>query len=250
MKISVLTVCLNSEKTIRDTIESVTDQNYKCYEHIILDGNSSDNTLDIIKEYSDNDNIKIYSEKDEGIYFAMNKALALSSGDFVGFLNSDDIFASNDVLKEISNHTDYYDCIYGNVDFTEENDLKKVVRKWISKDFIPGSMMKGWMPHHESFYCKRKILEEFSGFNTQYFGASDYDLMLRILESKRFKSKWVDKVFVKQRLGGQSNISIKNMLANNFEALSIRNSQRKFKLPLDFGFFAKPLSKIKQYFNA
>ncbi len=248
MKISIVTVCFNSEKTILDTINSIKTQEFKDYEHVIFDGGSNDSTLKIIKENIDEKMI-LYSERDEGLYDAMNKAISCSKGDFLGFLNSDDTYFNEKSLGTIAeNLSDNIDCVYGNLLYTDENNLKKIKRKWISSNHYKDRMFFGWMPAHPTFYCKTSLLKSIDGFDLSLPISADYDLMLRLLESKNAHSKWINQNLVLMREGGNSGGGLSSIIKQNLECVKSRNKLRKFKLPLDLGFFLKPISKLKQFY--
>lgn len=154
MKVSIITISYNSENTILKTIESVNQQTYEDVEHIFIDGKSEDDTLDIIKKYSVREN-KIISEKDHGIYNAMNKGIKHSTGEIIGFLNSDDYFFTENSLKTIINHFNNNQCVYGNLHFI--NNKNKIVRKWISSPFQSGLFKYSWTPAHPTFYCLKEL---------------------------------------------------------------------------------------------
>ena len=175
MKISIVTVCYNSEKTILDTILSVKKQSFQDYEHIIYDGGSNDSTLKIIKENS-NEKVRLFSEPDKGLYDAMNKAILKAKGSYLGFLNSDDTFKDQNSLNYIAeNLTDQNDCVYGNLSYTNQNDQSIITRKWISSSYFNGRMFLGWMPAHPTFYCKTSILKSMAGFDLSLPISADYD---------------------------------------------------------------------------
>lgn len=248
MKISIVTVCFNSEKTILDTISSIKSQEFKDYEHIIFDGGSNDSTLKIIKENMD-ERMRLYSEPDEGLYDAMNKAISFSEGEFVGFLNSDDTYFDNKSLGTIAeNLSDDNDCVYGNLLYTDENNLNTIKRKWISSKHYKGRMFFGWMPAHPTFYCKTSLLKSVGGFDLSLPISADYDLMLRLLELNNVSSRWINKNLVLMREGGNSGGGFSSIIKQNLECVRSRNKLRKHKLPIDLGFFLKPISKLKQFY--
>lgn len=199
MKISIITVCFNSEKTIKDTIDSVLNQTYKDFEYLIIDGKSSDTTLDIIKSYKD-PRIKLLSEKDNGLYDAMNKGIKLSTGDIIGIINSDDILYDNNVFKTvIDNYDDNTDILHGNVQYLDES-LAKIIR-----DYVPGENYKDyWCGAHPSMYIRKEVYSTIGLYNTNYKIAADYDFMVRC-NINNIKYKYINKYFVKMRYGGTSN---------------------------------------------
>ncbi len=229
MKISIVTVSYNSEKTIRDTLESVYNQSYQDIEYIIVDGNSKDETLNIIKEYEtifqkSKKHFLWISEKDKGIYDAINKGIKMASGDIVGILNSDDYFYDTEVIFDIANKFDKEktDCLYGNIIYID-SDTRKTVRKWISREFESGLFEKSWTPGHPSFYCKKSIYDCLGLYRTDFKIAADVELMYRFIEKNHIKSFYYDRYIVTMRQGGvsssglQSTITITKEMKTAFE---------------------------------
>ncbi len=246
-KISIITVCFNSEKTISDTIKSVLSQKFEDYEHIIIDGGSSDNTMEIIKNNS-HSRLKVISEPDKGLYDAMNKSLSIARGKYLGFLNSDDVYSSNQTLSIIDEYLHKnIDAVYGDLNYTKEEDLNIITRKWRSRSFRPGDMMRGWMPAHPTFYCKTEILINSGGFDLSLPISADYDLMLRLLEKHRINVCYINKVLVHMREAGNSGGGFLSILKQNHECLKSRNKLRLLKLPVDLALFLKPVSKLIQF---
>lgn len=208
MKISIITVCYNSEKYIEETIKSVLKQTYKDIEYIIVDGNSRDKTLEIIKKYepSFKGRMKWISEKDKGIYDAMNKGIKIATGDYIGLINSDDYLANEYVIDTIYNKIleSKSEVIYGNLEFIDSEQKDKVVRKWKDIDYDQNLINKGWHPAHPTLYLKREIYEKIGVFALDYKIAADYDLMLRIFAIYKPKALYVNETFVKMRVGGVS----------------------------------------------
>ena len=227
MKISLITVCYNSEATIRDTLESVLSQTYDNYEYIIVDGKSTDKTLKIINSYKKKfKNIKIISEKDKGLYDAMNKGVIKASGDIIGILNSDDILASKDVFEKIVNNIDDYDGIYSNLLMLDEK-LEKPYRVFKSK---PVSKKKGWHMPHPTLYVKKEVYKKIGVYNLYYKIAADYDFMLRMINNN-FKLKYLDDYFVYMRSGGKSTNGLKGYYKNFKESYkALKHNKRKFPL--------------------
>lgn len=251
MKISIITATFNSQDTVLDTIQSVVSQTHEDWELIIQDGCSSDQTIQIIENNYENDKrIKIYSEKDTGIYNAMNRGWRRSCGDIVGMLNSDDIFYDGDVLARINQSIQSgYKACYGNIVMTDANDLLEIKRVWKSRSYKNNLMLNGWMPPHPSFYCTRNIFKKLDGFNEDYKGGSDYDFMLRVLENKENSSEYIPEFFVRMRYGGDSTKNIKNIILFNLECLKSRNIfLGRSEYYIDTAFFKKPLGKILQFF--
>lgn len=245
-KISVITVCYNSASTISDTIYSVASQIYENREHIIIDGVSTDGTLEIIQNYSGS--VELKSEPDEGIYDAMNKGISMASGDIIGFLNADDIFATNESLKRISEvfSDPSIDACYGDLVYVSGSNLDKVIRYWKSCKYMPGLCKSGWMPAHPTFYVREGILKESGGFNTDYNLQADYDLCLRLFEVDKINAVYIPEILIKMRMGGTTNNSLKNIIKGNIEAYSACKSLFPETTPM---FIPKKMySRISQFF--
>jgi len=218
LKISVITVSYNSEKTIRDTIESVLSQTYKNIEYIIVDGGSTDNTIKVIKDYETrfiNANIeyKWISENDKGIYDALNKGIVMATGDVVGILNSDDFYFDTDVLSVIAESfkKHNFDCLYANLKYIDK-ETGKVTRDWKSRSFEKGLFEKSWTPAHPTFYCRKSVYEKYGLYRTDFKIAADVELMYRYLEINDVKSYYLDKYLVSMRRGGISNNGLKSTI--------------------------------------
>lgn len=217
MKISIITATYNSGATARDTIESVLSQNYSDFEHIIVDGGSKDNTLDIIKEYEPkyNGRLKWISEPDKGIYDAMNKGIMMTTGDVIGILNSDDFYASNNSLNLIAKNIEGKDIVFGDLIFVNQTDTNRIVRSWKGSPFKEGSFFKGWHPAHPTFYARKECFEKSGSFDIGYQVSADFELMLRFLEKEKYSSNYIPENLVKMRIGGESTNSIKNIIKGN-----------------------------------
>jgi len=247
MKISIITVSYNSAKTIRDTIDSVIQQNYHDIEYILVDGNSTDKTIEIIKSYG-NKISKFISESDKGIYDAMNKGIQLASGEIVGILNSDDFYADADVLKNVANNfIDSIDGLYADLVYVDALNTTKIIRTWKSGAYKEGAFLKGWMPPHPTFFVRRKVYQNFGVFTNQLKSAADYELMLRFIHKEKIKVAYLAKIIVKMRAGGASNASIKNRIkANKEDRMAWKMNGLK---PGVFTLIRKPLSKLTQFFK-
>jgi glycosyltransferase involved in cell wall biosynthesis len=219
MKISIITATFNSAATVKDTFDSVLAQTHKDIEYIVVDGLSKDNTLDIIKEYEPKFEGKMrwISEKDKGLYDAMNKGIAMATGDVVGILNSDDFYINNDVVESISNtiEQEKVDCVYGNLHFVDAKDTNKIVRTWKGSQHTAGAFKKGWHPAHPTFYAKLEHFRNFGAFDITFDVSADFELMLRFIEKHKLKNKYIDKFFVKMRVGGESTGSISKIIKGN-----------------------------------
>ena len=208
MKISIITATFNSASTVKDTFDSVLRQSYKDIEYIVVDGLSKDNTIKIIKEYEPKFNGKMrwVSEKDKGLYDAMNKGIAMATGDVVGILNSDDFYTSVDALAVIADtmKDSSIDAVYGDIHFVNDNDLNKCVRYYSSAIFKRSLMRIGLMPAHPSFYCKREVYTKYGPFNTSYKIGADFESLLRYIYVNRINTRYIKKDFVTMRTGGAS----------------------------------------------
>ncbi|CAN5434877.1 glycosyltransferase family 2 protein [soil metagenome] len=248
LKVSIITVCYNSSETIENTIQSVVLQNYSNIEYIVVDGLSSDSTLSIVEKYK-NRISKIISEKDNGIYDAINKGIALASGDIVAILHADDFYTNGNVISSIVNcfEEKKVDAVYGDLQYVERMDTDKVKRNWVSGAYNRQNFLKGWMPPHPSFFVKKEWYDKFGLFNTTLKSAADYELMLRFLYKHNCSVAYLPQVLVKMRVGGKSNISIANRIKAN------REDKRAWELndlkPGAFTFIQKPLSKLGQFFK-
>jgi len=219
MKISIITVTYNSSKTLKDTLESVLKQTYKDYEHIIVDGLSKDNTMEIVKEYEKryDGKLKYISEKDSGIYDAMNKGIKMATGDVIGILNSDDIYANENVLQKIA-HTfkkEQCDGTYANLIFMDEETMSKPQRIWKSPK---GKLENGWHPAHPTLYLKKEVYDKIGVFNLEYRIVADYDFMLRMMLNKQINLKYIDEYLIYMRVGGTSTAGLKGYIKNLKEA--------------------------------
>ncbi len=244
MKISLITVSYNSDKTIRETFESVKNQNLTGFEleYILIDGLSTDSTMQIAKEYENIISFKV-SEKDLGIYNAMNKGVELASGDVIGFLNSDDTFIENNILMLISNSfkKKNIDIIYGDINYT--NHSGKILRRWKSGN--KKSFANGWHPAHPAFYVKKTLFTKEGNFDESISITADFDLMLRFMEVSDSSYEYLEKVFVNMKLGGESNQSFKNIKQGNKEIL---DSFKKYKIkPRYLYSYRRWFNKLKQY---
>ncbi len=246
MKVSIITSSFNSALTIRDTLESISTQDYPNIEHLIIDGGSTDNTIEIVNEYKHI--TKIITEKDDGIYDAMNKGIKLATGDIIGILNSDDFYVNNTVISNIVNlfKTSKAQSLYADLDYVNAIDKTKVVRKWKAGEFHPNKFHYGWMPPHPTFFVRKEIYDKHGLFDPNFSSSADYELMLRFLIKHKISLVYLPEVIVHMRTGGQSNASFKNRLhANREDALAWKHNGLN---PYFFTTYLKPLRKIKQFF--
>jgi glycosyltransferase len=223
MKISVVTVAYNSAATIADTLYSVAAQQHQPIEHIVVDGASTDGTPGIVAARGTQVS-RLLSEPDRGIYDAMNKGLQLASGDAVGFLNADDLFADATVVARVAAAfagPQQPDVVYGDLVYVSNRRPDHVVRHWTSGEFRPERLRFGWMPPHPTFYMRRSLLDAVGGFDTSLHIAADYDLMMRCLTRPGIRAAYVPQVLVRMRLGGASNRSIAALLTKSREDLTV-----------------------------
>ena len=208
-RISVVTISYNSENSISETFQSVKNQSCKKFEYLLIDGGSKDKTLSIANEQ--NHISKIVSEPDIGIYDAFNKGIKNSTGDIIGFLNSDDTFYDKNSLQLISEaFDDNTDCVYGDIVYTDNKE--KIKRVWKGSQFKKGAFKKGWMPAHPTFYCRRSVYEKYDLYNDTYKIAGDFELMLRFFEKHDIRSKYIPHTLVNMKVGGTSNAGIKSKI--------------------------------------
>ena len=214
--ISIITATYNSAETINDTIKSVLCQTNKDFEYIIVDGGSTDETIDIVKSYESefSGRLKWVSEKDKGIYDAMNKGIKMASGDIIGILNSDDYYTSDDILQTIVDafKCQNVDAIYGDIHFIKDGVPDKCVRYYSSRLFSPFWLRFGFMPAHPSFYCKRDVFDKSGLYRLDYKIGSDYEMMVRLFRKHKISSRYVPKDFVTMRTGGASNSNLQSRL--------------------------------------
>jgi glycosyltransferase involved in cell wall biosynthesis len=245
LKISILTVTYNSAATLRDTIESVRRQGYPDLEHVIVDGLSTDGTVDIIRSYHHITNW--ISEKDKGLYDAMNKAIDRSRGDIIGILNSDDLYQDSTVIARVMETfvNEHCDAVYGDLVYVDAEDTGKVVRYWKSGEYSQGAFKWGWMPPHPTFFVRRSLYEQFGRFNTELKTAADYELMLRFIHKHGARIAYVPRVLVRMRTGGASNQDLGARFRAN------RQDRQAWEInglsPYWFTLYLKPLRKLTQY---
>lgn len=249
MKISIITVCYNSAITIEETIQSVTSQTYKDIEYIIVDGNSKDTTVAIIKKHGGEISIWL-SEPDNGLYDAMNKGVKLATGDVIGILNSDDLYQDSDVITDVMNQFNKepeLDILYGDLVYVKSDNTDKVVRNWKSKDYYGGFFENANVPPHPALFVRSKVYKEAGLFDLDYKIAADYEFMLRIFKKHKFNSRYINRLMVRMRLGGASNASFVSVVKQNKEVLNAWK-KNNFKTP----FYLMPLrvlKKMSQFFR-
>lgn len=245
VRISIITATYNSAATISDTLRSVASQDYSEIEHIIVDGGSTDDTLSIVSQFPHV--ARVISEKDNGIYDAMNKGLRVCTGEIIGLLNSDDFYVSTTVIRQVVEKliTDQTDSLYGDLVYVHPEETRKVKRTWIAGKFHPRKFLYGWMPPHPTFFVRRKIYEVLGEFNTNLKSAADYELMLRFLYKSKISVSYLPHVLVKMRAGGMSNATLSNRIKANREdreAWRVNHIQ-----PYFFTTWLKPIRKLIQF---
>ncbi len=248
MKVSIITISYNSAETIEDTIKSVVSQDYPNIEYIIIDGASKDTTLSIVDKYKDKI-AKVISEKDKGIYDAMNKGVQNATGDIIGILNSDDYYYDTTVISEVVRlfEQEKTDGLYADLVYVDRSDSEKIIRYWKSGKYTPGKFLKGWMPPHPTFFVKKEVYTHFGLYNTDLRSAADYEFMLRVIHKNKISLCYMPRVLTKMRVGGMSNVSLKNRWRANME------DRRAWKIngikPRWYTLTVKPLSKLFQFLN-
>ena len=220
MKVSIITVVRNNKRTIKDAINSILNQTYKDIEYIIIDGASTDGTVEIVKNYG-NRIAKFISEPDKGIYDAMNKGIAQATGDVVGILNSDDFYVNNDVIEQVIREFNSrgVDSVFSDLVYVGRDDVNKTIRFFDSGQFKTSLFSYGLMPAHPTFFVKKIVYEKYGNFRTDLKNAADFDLLARFFYVNKITYHYIDKVMVKMRLGGAST-SFGSVWTNNIEILS------------------------------
>ncbi|HRN55087.1 MAG TPA: glycosyltransferase family 2 protein [Agriterribacter sp.] len=245
MKISLITATYNSAETVGDTLQCVQQQDYPNIEHIIIDGGSKDDTLKIVEDFPHIN--KVISGKDKGIYDAMNKGITAATGDVIGILNSDDVYAHTTVLSVVAKAfaDPAVQSSYADLQFVQRNNTDKVVRTWKAGKYTKKSFYYGWMPPHPTFFVRREVYSKVGMFNLNLGSAADYELMLRILLKHEIPAAYIEQVITKMRIGGVSTASLKNRLkANNQDRLAWKINGLD---PYFFTLYLKPMRKLFQF---
>ncbi len=222
MKISVITAVHNCCNTVEATIASIAEQRYGDLEHIVVDGASTDGTIQVLDRNRNRISILV-SEPDNGIYHALNKGIALATGEVVGFLHADDIFDGDKAVSRIAKAFEdpAVEAVYGDLDYVRRDNTELLIRRWRSGEFSRAKLAWGWMPPHPTFYVRRRVYEKHGGFDTQYRIAADYECMLRLFREGGIVPAYIPEVLVRMRAGGASNRSLRNMLLKSSEDLRI-----------------------------
>ncbi|POG24552.1 glycosyl transferase [Aeromonas bestiarum] len=247
MKVSIITATYNSAATINDTLASLESQTYHDIEYIIVDGASKDNTLEVIKNNCTRVS-KIISEPDQGIYDALNKGIAVATGEIVGFLHSDDLFANNDSVANLvaAFKAGDHNAVYADLDYVDKENTNKVIRHWVSGNFKSYNLQLGWMPAHPTFYMSKAMYKKLGDFSLDFPIAADYDSILRYFNSGEIKAAYLPQVLVKMRVGGASNNSLQNVKRKIKEEIVI---MRRNRVCYPLALVMKRLTKLHQYFN-
>jgi glycosyltransferase involved in cell wall biosynthesis len=249
MKFSLITVSYNSSQTIADTIESVLSQTYHDIEYIIVDGNSKDNTIEIVKSYEPlfNGRLRWISEPDNGLYDAMNKGVRMVTGDVVGIINSDDLFCDSEAISKVVSvfkNDNVLEGVYADLYYVAQDDTNKIIRKWITG--YQKSFTSGWHPAHPTLYLKSNVYIKYGLFDLNFRLAADFEIMLRFLDNYKIKVSYLPESFVKMRLGGETNKSIHNVYNQNIECIKSFEKNdikvNKFLYP-----FKRLVPKLLQY---
>jgi len=245
VKISIVTPVYNAAATVSDTLASVQAQGFGDVEHIVIDGGSTDGTLEVLETHG---SLRVLSEPDDGLYDAMNKGIALATGDVIGILNADDLYAHDKVLENVAETigAGVQSC-YADLVYVDRDDTSKVVRYWTSNAFVPGSFRKGWLPAHPTFFVRREVYERFGSFDLEYRIQSDFELTMRFLEINRISSHYVPDIWVRMRMGGHTNKSLTNILKGNVESY---RACRKHGMGVGPMFFVTKIAqRVPQFFR-
>ena len=250
MRVSIITATYNSEDTLEYCMDSVLNQTYRQIEYIIVDGGSTDGTLEIIESKAKkNTQVVWQSQKDKGIYDALNKGIEKATGDIVGFVHSDDALKSHDIIEKIVGLFEQtpIDGVYGNLHYVKYDNPGVIVRNWVSQEFKPSLLNRGWMPAHPTLFLKKSIYDTYGHFNLDYRIAADYDFILRVFSQQNLKFAYLPETITIMRVGGASNRSIANVVRKTKEDFRAAKSN-KLSLPI-WTISMKNLSKIPQWFK-
>ena len=247
-KITIVTPTYNSAKTLTTNIQSIQNQSYTNWQHLIIDNVSVDKTIEIINTNYDGRR-KIISEKDNGIYDALNKGISLADGEIISILHSDDIFFDNNTLMEVINKFENYntDIVYGDLIYVKKNNLNKTLRYWKSNKYEFGLFDKGWSPPHPAFFIKKEIHDKLGLYKNNIGNSADIELMYRMLEKHKISNQYLNKILVKMRYGGKSNNSLSQIFRQNLQILKFLNLKNPFQICLFI--YLKIKNRISQFFK-
>jgi len=247
-KITIVTPTYNSAKTLTTNIQSIQNQSYTNWQHLIIDNVSVDKTIEIINTNYDSRR-KIISEKDNGIYDALNKGISLADGEIISILHSDDIFFDNNTLMEVINKFENYntDIVYGDLIYVKKNNLNKTLRYWKSNKYEFGLFDKGWSPPHPAFFIKKEIHDKLGLYKNNIGNSADIELMYRMLEKHKISNQYLNKILVKMRYGGKSNNSLFQIFRQNLQILKFLNLKNPFQICLFI--YLKIKNRISQFFK-
>lgn len=246
MKVSIITVCFNSAASIGDTVKNVLAQDYRDIEYIVIDGGSTDGTLEILAKYRGGIS-RCVSKPDKGVYDAMNKGIRLSSGDIVAFLNGDDMYANGNVVGEMVKFilSNNLDAAYGDLVYIDRNNTNRITRFWKTGEYKNRAFCSGWVIPHPTFFCRRQVFEKYGYFNEDFQIAADFELMLRFIEKHRINIGYLPKVIVKMQRGGKANV-LRGVIHGNWEIIKSFHLNGLRLSP--WFFIRKPITKISQLF--
>lgn len=251
-KVSIITVTYNSASTLSRTLRSIEQQTYPDIEHILVDGESADATMPIIHDYAArHTNVRFISEKDKGIYDAINKGIRMATGEIIGILNSDDTLASKDTIAHIVKTFEETgaDLTYGDLVYCRYIEIEKqlhVVRNWVSNDFNPASLRFGWMCPHPTLYLRKRVYDEQGLYKTNYRISADYDFILRVFSKEQYKKAYIPEVLINMEIGGVSNRDMRSMYRKTKEDIRVLKENGQFHF---YTILAKNLRKIGQFFH-
>lgn len=248
IQITIVTAVFNRVHSVRAAIESVRSQTHGNVQHVVVDGASNDGTLDVLQACVGPDAVFV-SEPDEGIYDALNKGLALATGDVVGVMHSDDFFSDNAVLADVADafSDPNVDAVYGDLDYVDAVDPSHIVRRWRAGSYLPRQLAWGWMPPHPTMFVRRSLIERWGGYDTRYRIAADYDWMLRYLGHAKIQPRYLPRVLVKMRMGGASNQSLQKIARKSWEDWLIMRRNRIGSLGGVGSLVWKNVSKVGQF---
>ncbi|MCB0396644.1 MAG: glycosyltransferase [Flavobacteriales bacterium] len=245
-KITIITVCRNSADTLKDTLQSVGNQAYPDLEYLVIDGASEDNTREIVEQFGAHVT-QFISEPDQGMYHAVNKGMALATGEVIGLLHADDFYADDQVLRRVGEAFENpdVDAIYGDLEYVDKQRTEHVVRYWKSGNYAPGKFLYGWMPPHPTFFIRTHLVDKYGPYRSDFRSAADYEFMLRLIHRYRIHLKYIPEVLVKMRVGGKSNVTMDNRWrANQEDRMAWKvNGMTPYFVTL----YLKPLRKLGQW---